>query len=156
MRLEGALCTWVKKMIMLGIAQQQIMWQAVYCLQIFGIPARSVYLDDEGAARRLTTVNTNDFQLRVEFYDAEWATQGAMFFNQIVSAQKPMVFEGTTVHDSVIKSDFALKAIQIKSLGSTHPYKLMCKMGAEGMEIQFNYNWSQSTPRASLDCEFRG
>ena len=126
MRLEGALCTWVKKLISLGLGQQQLMWQIIYCLQIYGIPARSAYLDDEGAVRRLTTVNTNDFQLRVEFYDAGWTTQSAMIYNQIVAAQKPAVFEGSTVHDSAIRSDFAIRAIQTKKLGETHPYKLMC------------------------------
>eukprot|EP00961_Rhodomonas_salina_P231968 3133746-Rhodomonas_salina.1 len=55
-------------MILLGIQLQQILWQVALCLMYYGLSVRSVYIDDEGAAKRMVSVESEDFQLRVEFF----------------------------------------------------------------------------------------
>ena len=90
-----------------------------------GLPCRNVSIDDEGAMQRLVTVQSPDFQMLAEFYNKEMSLVSTMFFEQIVAAQKPSIYEGITIHDSVLKSDFVMKLFQNTDLNRTHPIKVL-------------------------------
>eukprot|EP00961_Rhodomonas_salina_P176936 2385604-Rhodomonas_salina.1 len=53
LKLEGAVCSFIKRLHALGIPLNQILWQITECLMSLGLSPRSVYLDDDGAARRM-------------------------------------------------------------------------------------------------------
>eukprot|EP00961_Rhodomonas_salina_P006707 91051-Rhodomonas_salina.1 len=127
LKLEGLICSWMKKLILLGVPLQQILWLIVLCLMAHGLTQRSAYLDDEGATKRLINVNSPDFQIRVEFFSKEDAVLGVNFFHLALALTKPSLFEGKTVHDSIMKSLFVLKGFQIKSVQDTHKLRLLLK-----------------------------
>eukprot|EP00961_Rhodomonas_salina_P090249 1213977-Rhodomonas_salina.1 len=97
-------------MILLGIPLQQILWQVALCLMYYGLSVCSVYIDDEGAAKRMVSVDSEDFQLRVEFFLREDAHLNLQVYNLILAPTKPLLFEGETVHDGLFKTPFTLKA----------------------------------------------
>eukprot|EP00961_Rhodomonas_salina_P198909 2682981-Rhodomonas_salina.2 len=94
-----------------------------------GMAARSVYLDDEGASKRLVNVNSMDFQMRVEFFSKEDAVLALNFFDLALASIKPSLFETVTVHDAIMKTAFVLKGFQIKAIQDTHKLRLLLKTG---------------------------
>eukprot|EP00961_Rhodomonas_salina_P130314 1754591-Rhodomonas_salina.1 len=117
----------MKKLILLGVPLQQILWLIVQCLMAHCLTPMSAYLDDEGATKRLINVNSPDFQVRVEFFSKEDAMLGVNFFDLALASTKSSLFEGKTVHDSIMKAAFVLKGFQIKSVQDTHKLRLLLK-----------------------------
>eukprot|EP00961_Rhodomonas_salina_P141478 1904940-Rhodomonas_salina.1 len=116
-------------MILLGIQLQQILWQVARCLMYYCLSVHSVYIDDEGAAKKMVSVDSEDFQLRAEFFSREDVHLNLQVYNLILAPTKPSLFKGETVHDGLFKTSFTLKAFQLKTLQDTHPLRLLLKVG---------------------------
>ena len=135
-RLEGSIVTFVKQCIMLGMPMQAIFWQVVLCLHYYGIPCRSVYLDDAGQARRNCTTDSQDFQLHAEFFSKSDALAGAMIFDQLISHSYPKLFTGFTPASALLTAEFTLKQGQAPGRNDAMPVKVMIKTPM-GMGIAF-------------------
>eukprot|EP00961_Rhodomonas_salina_P124479 1677667-Rhodomonas_salina.1 len=95
----------------------------------YGLSPRSVYLDDEGAAKRMVNSDSDDFQLRVEFFSREDVHLNLQVYDLILAPTKPVIFDGETAHGGTIKASFTLKPFQIKTMQETHPLCLLLKSG---------------------------